>query len=109
MMQRVLHGSGSLARAVLGRPTAVLALGAGVQQIARQFAVASSSRKASVPPPGVAAEGERKGIRVGFFSAHNYEIGALRTFANQEGVTPDSELLCVAAHSCWAALLSMDD
>lgn len=98
-MQRVLCHSGSLARAVLGRPTAALALGAGVQQIARQFAAtaASKSRKAGVPPAGATAEGERKGIRVGFFSAHNYEIGALRNYANQEGVTPDSELLYVCA------------
>ncbi|KAF4314841.1 hypothetical protein BBO99_00002846 [Phytophthora kernoviae] len=34
-----------------------------------------------------------KGMRIGFFSAHNYEIGALKTLAENAGVTKDNELV----------------
>ncbi|ETN08177.1 hypothetical protein PPTG_12025 [Phytophthora nicotianae INRA-310] len=36
---------------------------------------------------------QRKGMRVGFFSAHNYEIGAMKALAECAGIAKDNELV----------------
>ncbi|KAL3669008.1 hypothetical protein V7S43_006296 [Phytophthora oleae] len=36
---------------------------------------------------------QRKGMRIGFFSAHNYEIGAMKALAEHAGIAKDNELV----------------
>lgn len=37
----------------------------------------------------------RKGMRIGFFSAHNYEIDAIKALASNAGIIKDNELVYV--------------
>ncbi|KAL4105465.1 hypothetical protein PRIC1_003528 [Phytophthora ramorum] len=39
------------------------------------------------------ATAQRKGMRIGFFSAHNYEIGAMKALADHAGIVKDNELV----------------
>ncbi|KAH7484228.1 2-hydroxyacid dehydrogenase-like protein [Phytophthora ramorum] len=39
------------------------------------------------------ATAQRKGMRIGFFSAHNYEIGAMKALADHAGIAKDNELV----------------
>ncbi|RLN46926.1 hypothetical protein BBJ28_00003065 [Nothophytophthora sp. Chile5] len=48
----------------------------------RNFAAAADD----APPP-------RKGIKIGFFSAHNYEISSMKTLAKKAGIAKDNELI----------------
>ncbi|KAK1945532.1 hypothetical protein P3T76_002580 [Phytophthora citrophthora] len=41
---------------------------------------------------------QRKGMRIGFFSAHNYEIGTMKALAEHAGIAKDNELVYVS----WA-------
>lgn len=36
---------------------------------------------------------QRKGMRIGFFSAHNYEIGAMKALAENAGIAKDNDLV----------------
>jgi hypothetical protein len=61
--------------------------------------VASIGRRQSRWLPALAqrnfATAQRKGMRIGFFSAHNYEIGAMKALADHAGIAKDNELVCV--------------
>lgn len=76
------------AAALICRP--LLAVGSSVS-----FSTSASNKSRSKP-----REDAKKGIKIAFFSAHQYDIDSMTSIAQKEGIANDHELLYVPAAFC---------